>query len=419
MIGEIINDKYKIDGAFSESRIYEVFTATELATGTVVVVKIMKPKVLANNAMVSIFTSEVKSFAKLSHPFVAEILDIDMFGERPYIVTPLVVGRELNLLLQEEVLPFDHCLNIVRDLGSVLQHASDEGIDCRTVKLSNVLVGEDKKIKLLSFTQPRLRSVTTAVRNESAGIHSDLYFLGITLYELLAGESPIRARGGLNELWDMKLERSLRIRHSELPPKQITAVIEFISKTITRDTNLRFENHEEYLMALAKFTGRVRNNARKGRDKQLCIAAQVVDALNGASNLIPMSPPANSSLQATASVNNKPSRSKAAVTALNKEVGLAKNEDKLEFGKADLLMDGNLALVSDNSMAEEFKERGKVNFSKTNKPERSHLRVVKPELKQTNSCEDSEWAETGMILKNPVVYLGIILVIMVALILFW
>lgn len=438
MIGEIINDKYRVEAAFSESRIYEVFTATELETGAIVVVKLMKPSVLANNAMVTVFTSEVKSFAKLSHPFVAEILDIDMFGERPYIVTPLVEGRELNLVAQERVMEFADCQRVVRDLGTILQYAAEAGVDCRTIKLSNVLVEENKKLKLLSFTQPRLRTVTSSARSESVGVHSDLYFLGITLYELLAGESPIRARGGLNELWDMKLERAMRVRHGELAPKQIATVIEFINKTITRDTNIRFESHEEFLLALATLSGQVRVRvARKQDDRQLSIAAQVVDALNGASNLIAMAPS-----QSEATAKQQPAK-KVAAQGTHKPLaarGIKKPSPMLagkgaetptdhELGKAELsdglAIDGNLALVADNSAMFVNEESNPFahQMQKMPKPsspkQRPNLKIVKSEVAQARETRDSEWEESSFSLKNPVVYLGLLLTIMVALILFW
>lgn len=414
MIGEIINDKYRVEAAFSESRIYEVFTATELETGAVVVVKLMKPAVLANNAMVTVFTSEVRSFAKLSHPLVAEILDIDMFCERPYIVTPLVDGRELNLVAQEQVMGFADCLRVVRDLGAILQYAAEAGVDCRTIKLSNVLVSEQKKLKLLSFTQPRLRTVSGSARSESAGVHSDLYFLGITLYELLAGESPIRLRGGLNELWDMKLERAMRVRHADLAPKQLQAIIEFINKAITRDTQVRFENHEEFLVALASLTGQVRARAvRKQESQQLSIAAQVVDALNGASNLIPMRPEpvARPALE---------SRAVAAPGGMNKVRAMfaAKGQgdvpENQQMGRAeladDLPIDGNLALVADNSDMPASPQRS---------APRPALTLVKSEGCDYIAPTDGEWEETSFSLRNPVIYLGLLLLIMVALILFW
>ena len=99
MIGEIINDKYKIESVFSESYMYEIFTAIEAATGQTVVLKLMKEEMAVNAERVRMFSEEIKNFASLSHPNIAEILDLDMFEDRPYVVSPLISGKELNFVM--------------------------------------------------------------------------------------------------------------------------------------------------------------------------------------------------------------------------------------------------------------------------------------------------------------------------------
>ena len=242
MIGETINEKYKIESVFAESHMYEVFTAIEAATGQTVVLKLMKEEMAVNEKRVKIFSEEVKNFASLSHPNIAEILDLDVFEDRPYVVSPLIEGKELNLVMRDEVLSLPDSVKIIQDLAAVLQCASDHKIENRNINLSNVIRKKDGHITVLSFTLPRLRLVSTTPvkRNENSGIQADLYFLGTALYELLAGKSPIRKIGGLHELWDMNLERELRIRHPELEPDQQRKIVEFIRKTLTREMNLRF-----------------------------------------------------------------------------------------------------------------------------------------------------------------------------------
>ena len=402
MIGEIINGKYKIESAFSESRMYEVFTATELETSTTVVIKIMKTEMLANPGIVNGFSNEVKAFASLSHPLIAEILDVDMYEKRPYMVSTPFKGVELNKVLQESVLPFNDCLKTVQDLGTILQFASDHNVECRTIKLSNVLRSNDGKIKLLSFTQPRLKSIAgTNAKTENTGLNSDLYFLGITLYELLAGESPIRTRGGLNELWDMKLEKQLRIRHIDMTPQQICNIVEFIRKTISRDSSTKFKNHEDYLIALSQLSGKMRTQNNKTPKKQLCIASQVLDALNGVSNVLP-------------SFSAPTMKGKNTAVALNQS---QESNDNPVIGSADYKTIGNLALVTNNS--DNFGETFNYPENTSKKSEKPTLRLVKPQSVSDKEEKALEWQEEGYSLKNPVIYMGILLAIMVALILFW
>ncbi|MBP5470884.1 MAG: protein kinase, partial [Candidatus Riflebacteria bacterium] len=287
MIGEIINEKYKIESVFSESHMYEIFTAVEAATGHTVVLKLMKEEMAINEKRVKVFSEEIKNFASLSHPNIAEILDLDLYEDRPYVVSPLIEGKELNLVMKDELLSLPDSVKIIQDLAAVLQCASDHKIENRNINLSNVIRKKDGHITVLSFTLPRLRlvSTTTVKRNENSGIQADLYFLGTALYELLAGKSPIRKIGGLHELWDMNLERELRIRHPELEPDQQRKVVEFIRKTLTREMNLRFENYEAFLKGLADLAGNIRQaNIKNKLSRQMSMASHIVDVLNNKIN---------------------------------------------------------------------------------------------------------------------------------------
>jgi serine/threonine protein kinase len=303
MIGEVINGKYKIEAAFSESHMYEVFTALEVATGTTVVIKILKEEMAQNSERVKGFSDEIRSFASLSHPMIAEVLDVDLFEDRPYVVVPLVRGRELHNMIKEETVSFADSCKIVQDLATVLQYASDQNVEHRTIKLSNVLRDSDGKLTVLSFTHPRLKLANRSPRSENSGVHSDLFFLGTTFFELLAGESPIRKRGGINELWDMKLEKLLRIRHAELAPEQLSRIVDFVKKALTRDMGNRFNSHEDFLKSLADLSGIIRANTIRSKARQLSMASQVVDALNGRMSNVNMHVPVMTNAVAASQTN--------------------------------------------------------------------------------------------------------------------
>ncbi|MBU1108913.1 MAG: protein kinase [Candidatus Riflebacteria bacterium] len=411
MIGETINGKYRIEAAFSESHMYEIFTASELDTSTSVVIKILKEEMACNAERVKGFSDEIRSFASLSHPMIAEILDVDMYEDRPYVVSQLVKGTDLHTILKNEALGFAECCRITQDLATVLQHAADQNVEYRTIKLSNVLRGSDGKLTVLSFTHPRLKLASRSARTANSGIHADLYFLGTTFYEMLAGESLIRKRGGANELWDMKLEQLLRIRHSDLTPEQIGRVLDFVRKTLTREMKLRFNSHEEFLKALADLSGVIRGNSIRNKARQLSMASQVVDALNGRMSNVNMNMPA-------------PAQTKSPVHSLNTayaQLHSGEQSDSTEdvaVGYAQVSVEGNLALVIDNS-GKELPEDGSGDVA-ARKSSRPHLRLLKPDHSNSSaraevwqSSDDAHW------LRNPVIFMGICLVVMVFLILFW
>lgn len=408
MIGEIINEKYKIESVFSESHMYEIFTAIEAATGQTVVLKLMKEEMAVNEKRVKVFSEEIKNFASLSHPNIAEILDLDVFEDRPYVVSPLIEGKELNLVMKDELLSLPDSVKIIQDLAAVLQCASDHKIENRNINLSNVIRKKDGHITVLSFTLPRLRLVSTTPvkRNENSGIQADLYFLGTALYELLAGKSPIRKIGGLHELWDMNLERDLRIRHPELEPEQQRKVVEFIRKTLTREMNLRFENYEAFLKGLADLAGNIRQaNIKNKLSRQMSMASHIVDVLNNKINST------NTILPRSSETPSKTAKSN--VVTANLKSANKEDSSKQEIGFAETAVDGNLALAVDNNdITEEtldnsLKQSPQLKLIKNTKP-------VKTKVKASN-----EWADERSILKSPVVIIGFALIIMVLLILFW
>jgi len=423
MIGELINGKYKIEAAFSESHMYEIFSALEVGTGTQVIVKILKESMAANAERVRGFSDEIKSFASLSHPLIAEVLDVDMYDDRPYVVSPVVRGKELPALIKGEVLPMHECVKIIQELATVLQYAADQKVEHRTIKLSNVIRRDDGRICVLSFTHPRLRLASRSTRSEGTGVHSDLYFLGTAFFELLAGESPIRKNGGINELWDMKLEKLLRIRHPDMPPEQVTRIVDFVRATLTRELGRRCNSHEEFLKSLADLSGKIREtNIRSKAARQLSMASQVVDALNGRmSNVNTSLPPV---------VNMPPAQMTTPAMTASAPVSVLKSSERGSKdagdgnGFAQTAIEGNLALVVDNSGKEGFNgasDNTGENVSEGKATGRRHLRLVKPQPAVAENTETGNWKlhEEKHWLRNPVVFMGLCLVVMVFLILFW
>lgn len=410
MIGELISDKYRIEAAISESHMYDVFAAYEVATGTNVVVKILNETMAYQPDRVKTFTDEIKSFATLSHPMIAAILDIDIFDDRPYVVTEKVEGEDLYSLINGEPLSFAESIKIIQGLGSVLQYATDLQIEHRTIKLSNILRQKDGQLKVLSFTHPRLKLAGRSERGKGSGVHSDLFFLGITLYELLVGDSPIRKRGGINELWDMKFEKFLRIRHPELNPEQLAKVVSFVKRTITRDVKLRFNSHEDFLKDLADFSSMVRVNKFRSKSQQLSMASQVVDALNGT-----MSNVNSSAINVRRKMNPELQLvSNQTVATANCNIG-SRAVTQSQKGRAALhsntepAFSGNLALDTSNSTAQAIK-------ASRPKPERPKLRLVKPSAQNTKLWDES--SERHWIL-NPMLFMGFSLLVMILLVLFW
>lgn len=284
MIGKTINGKYEIRQSLAESLMYEVYSALEVETGATVAVKLMHREMAENQERVKAFSDEVRLVAGISHPSIVPVLDFDLYEGRPFSVTEFTEGSELRDCIRgEKPLSFFDACRAIQQLAVLLQYACDQKLPVRSIKMSNIIRTNTGLIKILSFSLPRLRLVG-ATTDDAAGVQSDLYFLGTTLYELLAGESPMRKRGGINEVWDDKLRQSLRIRHSQLAPEQIEMVAEFVEKTLTRNVRNRFADHAAFLVGLTDLmhiSGDVERVEREMKRRKLSTASEIVDAING------------------------------------------------------------------------------------------------------------------------------------------
>ncbi|NLM16885.1 MAG: protein kinase [Candidatus Riflebacteria bacterium] len=395
---QVINGRYKTEEVFAESYIYEVYKAKEIETGTDVVLKLMKSVQAENTDRVRMLSCEVAKFAAFSHEGVAEILDFDLWEGRPYVVTPLINGVPLNEVIENGSLSFTDALDITRQLTDVLESASEQGIESRTVKLSNVLVDADGKIKLLSFTHPRLKLASAASRNIKAAVHSDLFFLGTTMFELLTGESPLRKRGGLNELWDMKLERMLRINHPELTPKQIENTVGTVAKTLSKNISLRFDNYTELKESLSALgLAKVIAETAREEERELSMASQVVDALQAS----------------VAALDNRRLAAELSMPMLKPDKNCSNIAGSLKLS----VVNGSAAIQNTQSIAESVPNRAITQNA------HAHLRLVKPLESSCRralaSSSSASWEQETPLYKSFAFIIGMLLLVMALLILFW
>lgn len=318
MIGKTVNGKYEIRHSLAESHMYEVYAALEIETGMPVAIKLLREEMAENQDRVKAFSDEVRLVAGLSHPSLVPVLDFDLYEGRPFAVTEFTEGTELRESIRgEKPLSFFDSCRAIQQLAVLLQHACDQKLSVRSVKLSNIIRTNTGLIKILSFSLPRLRLVGAGT-DETSGVQSDLFFLGTTLYELLAGESPIRKRGGINEIWDDKLRQSLRIRHAQLAPEQIDKVAEFIEKTLTRDVGNRLADHASFLVGLTDLmhiSGESERFEREVKRRRLSNASEIVDAINCRGGAVAVNAAAVASGAAAAKTARIPARQNDAIAA--------------------------------------------------------------------------------------------------------
>ncbi|CAH0287820.1 Stk1 family PASTA domain-containing Ser/Thr kinase [Microbacterium sp. Bi128] len=209
LIGRLVDGRYRVRARIARGGMATVYVATDLRLERRVALKVMHGHLSDDTVFQSRFIQEARSAARLSDPHVVNVFDQGQDGEMAYLVMEYLPGITLRELLREHRrLTVDQTLTIMDAILSGLAAAHRAGIVHRDVKPENVLLAEDGRIKIGDFGLARATTANTAsgaqlmgtiaylapelVTRGTADARSDIYSLGIMLYEMLVGEQPYK-----------------------------------------------------------------------------------------------------------------------------------------------------------------------------------------------------------------------------------
>jgi len=213
LIGEIIDGRYQLTRVVGSGGMATIYAAIDLRLDRQVAVKIMHSHLAQDEQFVSRFIREAKAAASLSHPNIVAVLDQGWNqGGAPcvFIVMELIEGATLrDYLIEQGSLSPERALSIITPVASALAAAHKLGIVHRDIKPENILVSKEGRIKIADFGLARgalLGNTMTAessvilgsvsylspeqVQRGVADARSDIYSLGIVLFEILTGQKP-------------------------------------------------------------------------------------------------------------------------------------------------------------------------------------------------------------------------------------
>lgn len=209
LIGRLIDGRYQVRSRIARGGMATVYLATDLRLERRVAIKVMHGHLADDNEYKARFIQEARSAARLAHPNVVNVYDQGQDGETAYLVMEYLPGITLRDLLQEHrILTTTQAMDIMEAILSGLAAAHKNGIVHRDLKPENVLLADDGRIKIGDFGLARAATANTATGNALLGTiaylspelvmrgvadtRSDIYAVGIMLYEMLAGEQPFK-----------------------------------------------------------------------------------------------------------------------------------------------------------------------------------------------------------------------------------
>jgi serine/threonine protein kinase len=296
MIGQIISH-YKILEKLGEGGMGVVYKAEDLKLERIVALKFLKTEALGNAKGKWRFVREAQAAAALDHPNICTVHEIDEAEGRTFIVMAYVEGQNLQKKIESGPLQPDEALDIAIQAAEGLQAAHEKGITHRDIKPANIMMTTKGQVKLMDFGLAKLAGWTVLtkegiimgtaaymspeqVRGEELDHRSDIYSMGVVLYQLLTGELPFEEAYHLAVMYAIANEapKPPRELNPAIPP-QLEAVI---LKAMEKESAKRYQTAaemEDDLLELQETLGSKnagkKHSRRQGKKDQATIIEKI------------------------------------------------------------------------------------------------------------------------------------------------
>ena len=268
-VGKRLDGRYEIREILGEGGMARVYKAFDNQENRMVAIKILKDEFLSNDEFLRRFKNESKAIAMLSHPNIVNVYDVSFGDLIQYIVMEYIEGITLKEFIENEgSLRWKDAVHFTIQILKALQHAHDKGIVHRDVKPQNIMVLADGTIKVTDFGIARFsrsdqRTITDKAigsvhyispeqaRGEKTDEKTDIYSVGVMLYEMLTGKLPFQAESAVS-VAIMQLQRDPQL------PTEINASIPLGLEQITmhamqKSQDKRYQTASEMLCDLGNF----------------------------------------------------------------------------------------------------------------------------------------------------------------------
>lgn len=267
LIGKMLNNRYEILEKIGNGGMATVYKARCHVLNRYVAIKILRDEFTTDSEFIKRFNSEAQSAASLTHPNIVSIYDVGNEDNLYYIVMELIQGKTLKDIITEDgVLSWKWSVNIAIQIASALETAHKHNIIHRDIKPHNIIITEDGMAKVTDFGIAKAvsNSTITAFGTTIGSVHyfspeharggftdakSDIYSLGIVMYEMLTGKVPFDADTPVSVALKQVQEEAVEpIKYNPNIPISVNRII---LKAMQKDPNLRYQNATEMLEDLS------------------------------------------------------------------------------------------------------------------------------------------------------------------------
>ena len=262
--GRILGNRYEIIEKVGNGGMATVYKATDLVLKRYVAVKILRDEFTTDEEFIKRFETEAQSAARLTHPNIVSIYDVGVDNGVYYIVMELIQGKTLKEIIVEErgPLPWKWSVNVAIQIASALEMAHKNNIIHRDIKPHNIIITEDGIAKVTDFGIAKAvsNSTITAFGTTIGSVHyfspeharggytdakSDLYSLGVVMYEMVTGKVPFDADTPVSVA--LKHMQEEPVPPIEMNPHLPEAVNKIILKALKKDPMYRYQTATELL----------------------------------------------------------------------------------------------------------------------------------------------------------------------------
>jgi len=258
MLNRILDNRYTVLEHIGGGGTADVYRAHDKLLDRFVAIKMLHPQFVNDSDFKTRFKYEAQAAAKLSHPNIVNIYDVGSDGDKNYIVMEFVSGETLKeKIMREGILNIADALKITTDIAEALEHAHQNNLVHCDIKPHNILLTTTGRVKVTDFGIAKAITSTTMnhgntvlgsvhyfspeqARGISVSAKSDIYSLGVLLYEMLTGTVPFKGETPVSIALKHLQDEPIPVRkHNELIPPMAEAIV---SKAMEKNPEDRYDN---------------------------------------------------------------------------------------------------------------------------------------------------------------------------------